>query len=189
MTPDPRWLEILKASGWQTAAGAAACGLFLLIGYWGWLPPLDPWMVQLAAFAFLLCAFLATASVITAALKFFPIQKWVVHWRNIRKAKTGLRAYIPHMTQHERAIIAYLLAKNQKTFTASSDGGYAATLLSRGIVIIIAQPGQHLDPENVPMTIPDHLWDVLTEHKGDFPYTTPEDDEGEVYPWRVPWGL
>jgi hypothetical protein len=30
MTPDPRWLEILKASGWQTAAVAAACGLFLI---------------------------------------------------------------------------------------------------------------------------------------------------------------
>jgi hypothetical protein len=30
MAPDPRWLEILKASGWQTTALAVASGLFLL---------------------------------------------------------------------------------------------------------------------------------------------------------------
>jgi len=30
MTPDPRWLEILKASGGQTLAVAVACALLLL---------------------------------------------------------------------------------------------------------------------------------------------------------------
>ena len=66
MTPDPKWLEILKASGWQTAALAAACGLFWLVGRWGWLPPLDPWMIQAAAFGFFVTGFLAVASSISA---------------------------------------------------------------------------------------------------------------------------
>ncbi len=183
MAPDPKWLEILKASGWQTTAIAVACGLFLLLARLGWLPPLEPWMTLLAAFAALLCGCLALASWGSAAYRFLPIHKWVVHWFNIRRSKRGLAGYIPHMTPKEREVIAYLLAKNQKTFTAEADGGHAATLLSRGIVIVIARQGQHLDPEHVPMTIPDHLWNVLVRQRYQFPYVVPPD--GEVHPWRV----
>jgi hypothetical protein len=121
MVGDPRWLEILKASGWQTAAGAIACGGFLLVARWGWLPPLADWMIILAAFGLLLCGCLAIASFITAALKFFPIQVWLVHWRNVAREKRDAREYIEHMTAEEKAIIAYLLAKNQKMFTCASD--------------------------------------------------------------------
>ena len=118
---------------------------------------------------------------------FFPVQVWVVHWIELQRSKRRFRDYITHMTPKEREIIAYLIAKNQKTFTAAADGGHARTLLSRGIVMIVARDGQRLDPENVPMTIPDHLWDVLQEHKHEFPYKPPEDDETEAYPWRVHW--
>jgi hypothetical protein len=188
MTPDPRWLEILKASGWQTAAISAACGLFLLTGHWGWVPQLDSWMIQLAAFALLLSGFLAIASFISATLKFFPVQTWVLHWINMRRAKRAVQDYIPHMTEKERKIIAYLLAKNQKMFTAASDGGYAATLLSRGLVRVAAQSGQHVDMFDVPMMVPDYVWDVLVEHKEQFPYTPQRNSRGggEPHPWRVP---
>ncbi len=91
------------------------------------------------------------------------------------------------MTEEERKIIAYLLAHNQKTFTAAADGGYAATLLSRGIVIVHAQHGQQINMEDVPMTIPDYLWDVLVQNKDRFPYNAREEDE--AYPWRVSWML
>jgi hypothetical protein len=130
--PDPRWLEILKASGWQTAAVAGACALFLLIAHWGWLPPLEPWMIQLAAIATLICGFLALASFISTTLRFFPVQTWVLHWISRHRAKRAVRDYIPHMTDREKQIIGYLLAKNQKMFSAESDGGFAAPLLSRG---------------------------------------------------------
>ena len=185
--PDSKWLEILKASGWQTAAIAAACGVFLLMDHWGWLPPLEPWMTLLATFFLLLCGFLACASFFSSLFRFFPIQIWFVHWLNIYRAKSDLRDYIQYMTPTERKIIAYLLAKNQKTFSAESDGGYASTLLSRGFVTIIAKPAQHISMNDVPMAIPDHLWDVLQKHKSDFPYTPPERGKTEVHPWRVPW--
>jgi hypothetical protein len=188
--PDPRWLEILKASGWQMAAVGAACGLFLLVAHWGWLPPLDPWMIQLAAIAALICSFLAFASVVSATLRLFAIQTWVVHLINRHRAKRAVRNYIPHMTDHEKQIIGYLLAKNQKMFSAESDGGYAAPLLSRGIVIVAARPGQHVSMSDVPMAIPDHVWDVLVKHKDQFPYKPPTPrrrDDVEPHPWRVPW--
>jgi hypothetical protein len=102
--PDPRWLEILKASGWQTAAVAGACALFLLIAHWGWLPPLEPWMIQLAVIAALICGLLALASFTSATLRFFPVQTWVLHWISRHRAKRAVRDYIPHMTDREKKI-------------------------------------------------------------------------------------
>jgi hypothetical protein len=86
-------------------------------------------------------------------------------------AARELRAYIPFMIPDERKIIAWLIAHNQKTFTAAVDGGHAATLLSRGIVVTMGRAGQRIDLEDVPMGIPDHLWEVLVQHKQEFPYT------------------
>jgi hypothetical protein len=182
--PDPRWLEILKASGWQTSAVAGACGIFLLLAHWLILPPLDPWMIQLAAIVGLICGLLALASFISAIFRFLPVQRWIVHGVNRHRAKRAVQDYIPHMTAQEKQIIAYLLAKNQKMFTAESDGGYAATLLSRGIVVVAVRPNQHVDMSAVPMAIPDHVWDVLVRHKDQFPYS-PQKSQG--HPWRVPW--
>jgi hypothetical protein len=190
MPPDPRWLEILKASGWQTAAVASASGFFLLAVRWGWIPPLEPWMVQLSWIALLLSGFLAIGSLLSAASTLFPIKAWVAHSVRIHRAKRDLRNYIPFMTEKERQIIAYLLAKNQKTFTAEMDGGYAATLLSRGIVRITAQHGQQLDFSHVPMSIPDPLWSVLLQFKDSFPYIPPKKTDGVApHPWRTPWGI
>lgn len=185
--PDPKWLEILKASGWQTGALALACGLFLFAGYAGWLPPLAPWMVQLVAFCLLVFGFLAIASTISALFRFFPAHDWIIHSINLRREQASVRKYIPHMTEQERAIIAFLLAKNQKMFTVESTGGYAVSLISRGIVVRALQPGQAFTLINMPVAVPDHVWDVLVENKDKFPYTPPPRGQRETNPWRVPW--
>ena len=168
MTPDPRWLEILKASGWQTAAIAAACGLFLMAAHLGWLPPLEPWMELIAVAGLLLFGCLAVASVLSALLKFFPIQKWLLHWITFHRQKRAARNYIQHMTPKERPIIAYLLAKNQKMFTCASDGGYATTLISRGILVRALKSGQVFATEDMPVAVPDHIWKVLVAYKDQF---------------------
>jgi hypothetical protein len=188
MTPDPKWLEILKASGWQTAALAAACGCFLLFARWGWLPPLESWMIQLATITFLICAFLALASILSATAKAFSVQARFLRWLSRHSAARAVRDYIPHMTERERLIIGYLLAKNQKMFRAASDGGYASTLLSREIVCVAARPNQMVDMDSLPMMIPDHVWDVLAAHKDKFPYSFTPKHRGdvEVHPWREP---
>ena len=53
MTPDPKWLDVLKDSDDRLAV-AIACGLFLLVGHWGWLPPVADWVNLLAWFGLLL---------------------------------------------------------------------------------------------------------------------------------------
>lgn len=89
------------------------------------------------------------------------------------------------MTEKEREIIGYLLAKNQKLFIAAHDGGYAMPLISQKIVIVALQGGQTFDIENTPMVIRDYIWKILQEHKDQFPYTSPRDG-GEAEPWRIP---
>ena len=190
MTPDPRWLEILKASGWQTAALAVASGLFLLAAHSGLLPPLEPWMTLLAAAGLLLFGCLAVASFLSTFFEFVPVQNWLLHWITIQRQKRAARDYIPHMTPKERQIIGYLLAKNQRVFTCASDGGYATTLLSAGILVRALRSGQMFAMEDMPVAVPAHIWDVLLAHKDQFPYRPEKDERGvEVHPWRVPWML
>jgi hypothetical protein len=182
---DAKWLELLKASGSKTAAGAAAFGLFLLSNALRWVPPFDPWMVQAAALGFLLCVCLAIGSAATVANEFFRPRERLARWLQRKSEQRAVREYIPHMTEKEREIIAYLLAKNQKMFQTTIDGGYAATLLARGIVRTAGQ--QYVDQRRVPFAIPDHLWDVLVEHQADFPYTPPAQGEAESHPWAIHW--
>jgi hypothetical protein len=183
MNLDFKWLEILKASGWQTAAIAAACGLFLLLAHWGWLPPLAPWMILIVAFGLFLCGFLAVAAILSSR----PVQNLIVHRITIHKQKRAVREYIPHMTEKEREIISYFLAKKQKTFFYTIDGGYAATLISRGIVICGLRPGQAGSTHHIPFIIPDHIWSVLIKHKSEFPYKPPPLGENEIHPWAIHW--
>ena len=95
MTPDPRWLEILKASGWQRAAIAIACGALLWANHRGWLPPFDLWIVQLATAAMVICGSLALASFANKSA--IQIEKWRVslaeYW--------ALRHSIEMLNRHE----------------------------------------------------------------------------------------
>ena len=43
MTPDPKWLEILKANGWQTTALACAFSVFLLLRISAWCSLKSRW--------------------------------------------------------------------------------------------------------------------------------------------------
>jgi Super-infection exclusion protein B len=188
VTPDPKWLEILKVSGWQTAALAFAFGVFLLLPHFGLLQQPEPWITTFATLAFLVCMSLALASFGHAVTEIFPPNAWVVHWINKKRQRRMVGEYIPHMTETERSIIAYLLAKNQKMITGDRDGGYASTLISKGILIVALRAGQVVDTIDVPFIIPDPIWCELTKQKVHFPYDRPKRRDGdEPHPWRRPW--
>ncbi len=95
-----------------------------------------------------------------------------------------IEEYIPHMTQQDREIIAYLLHHNQRMFECAWDGGRARLLIARGIVRSAQRPEQMVDSENVPMEIPKPVWNLMLKHKAKFPYK-PSRDGG--HPWRVHW--
>ena len=91
------------------------------------------------------------------------------------------------MTDKDKEIIGYLLHHNQKVFQTDQDGGYAAPLISKGIVRVSARRGQVLDPVQVPFEIPDHIWTVLKSNQREFPYYPPSDREDATYPWAIHW--
>jgi hypothetical protein len=107
----------------------------------------------------------------------------------LRKRRNEVEEYNPFMTPKEKEIIGYLLKHNLKTFTADSDGGYAVTLLSREIARVAVIDGQIIDQRDVPVIIPDHIWDVLAAYKDQFPYVANDDDydDAPAHPWRVPY--
>lgn len=185
MIPDPKWLEILQASGWQTTALAAAFGVLLLVIHVGWIASPDPWFTALYALAFLICIFLALASICHAVVDFLQPRTWLTRRTMEKKEQKSTREYIPFMTNHEQTIIAYLLHCNQKTFNAAPDGGNARTLISRRIVVVKRSPMQLFMSVDWPFVVPDHVWDVLVQHKARFPYTPIKLRDGvEQSPWR-----
>jgi hypothetical protein len=93
-----------------------------------------------------------------------------------------IREELDELNKREREIIAYLLHRNERMFTADLDGGHAATLIARGIVRNAVRPGQVFDPTDVPMEIPREVWNVVKRMKDQFPYSGDDDDP---YPWRV----
>jgi Super-infection exclusion protein B len=186
MGANPKWLEILKASGWQTAALTIASALTLYLNARKQFPvSLNPWMVQAAEVAVLVFGCLTLFSVGP-----FIIKKsgdgWslLAHRQAIRRAQHQVAKGIPSMTAKEREIIGYLLANNRTMFPCTADGGYANTLISKRIVVCASLPGQYTTTFGVPFKVPEHVWDVLVKHKAEFPNTW---KDGEPFPWSVPF--
>ncbi len=103
-------------------------------------------------------------------------------FRYRREERRQIVAAIPQLSDTEKEILGYLLARNQRVFTNTPDCGHAATLVSKGFVVIAAKPGQSVVMFEVPFEIPEHVWSVLLEHKNNFPEPT-----SDRHPWRVHW--
>ena len=190
MGADPKWLVILKASGWQTTALTAAAALTLYLNAKKLLPtPLDSWVIQTAEVSLIVFGFLSLFSIGPHITKTANVIASMLAQRlMIRHAQGQVAKDIPSMTTKEREIIGYLLAKNQKMFDYTADGGDANTLISRRIVVCAMLPGQSYTNYGVTFKIPEHVWDVLIKHKAEFPYTLPKPGEKtEPYPWAIHW--
>ena len=183
---DPKWLEILKASGWQTSALSVACVLILIFIKIGFIPTTNsPLWIALpftGAIAFGCLSLAAIGSEFNNAIK-----PRINQWRLERQKVKELRGFIPYMTEKDREIIGYLLYHNQKVFQANQDGGYAAPLISKGVIKICLMHGQVFDVSHVPFEIPDYAWSVLEENKELFPYNPPPKGKFEKHPWAIPW--
>ena len=85
----------------------------------------------------------------------------------------------------DKEIVGYLLHHNQKMFQTEHDGGYAAPLISRGIIRPSGRPGQAVDLTRMPFEVPDHIWSVLESNREKFPHDPPSGQEVETHPWAI----
>jgi hypothetical protein len=191
-----KYLDLLKASGWQTGMIALAAGLFLYLSNIGILPPLDPPWLTLVVYAVLFTSGALCAAAIGSAIQdgAKAIWGWVQRRRAKAKAKQAFVNDIPFLNEKERQILGYLREKRQKTFDVDQDGGYASTLLGKRYIYFIGQTGQTWDPRRVPVAVAEHVWEVMQERPNDFPYRPEFSTEGrgpkvEMHPWRIPWML
>jgi hypothetical protein len=186
MSADPKWLEILKASGWQTAALTAASAMILFLNAKKRLPvALDSWVIQAAEVSVAVFGFLSVFSIGPHVTKFLKglWSRLALGWA-IRREKQRVEKEIPFLSPKEREIIGYLLAINEKTFDYRIDGGAANILISKRLVVCALLPGQYATAYGVPFKVPDHVWDVLVKHKEKFPNTW---KTGEPFPYAISW--
>jgi hypothetical protein len=188
-----RVMDLLKAHPWQMAMIAVALAVVLCLVSKGTIPyPGDGWM-SLIWVTMLLTFGLALAPVGSSLQAHVHRSLQKREWRqHQQEAEQEFRDYIEHLTDNERQILGYLLAKNQKTFDVADDGGYAASLIARGFVVHLGVRGQILNAHRVPVGVREDVWRVIKEQPDKFPYT-PHYSSGpgrkvETHPWRVPWG-
>lgn len=188
MSPaDPKWLEILKASGWQTAALTVAFALFVVLVRADAIPTTNsPLWIALPSLAVLVFGALTAASIGDSLFKAINPTARLIRWIRLRQEQKRAQAFIPYMTSKDKEIIGYLLHHNQKMFQADLTGGYAAPLISKQIIRRDLQHRQAFDNNHVPFSIPDHIWVVLKRKRKSFPYKPPVRNT-KSSPWAIPW--
>ncbi|MCY1126172.1 hypothetical protein OU426_04835 [Frigidibacter sp. RF13] len=186
---DAKWLELLKASGWQLGALSLSLAAFWALIKFGVLPAIDmPLIVYGLPLAVLVTGFLALfgAAEQGAGVLAEKRRKAVAErdqQKKLQNQKDELAAYLPFLTDREKRILGYLLHNSQKTFTAHIDGDLAASLYNRGFVKLLAKPGQHVSQIHASFGVPDHLWEVLEANKKCFPKDLKQ-PVGRSRPWH-----
>jgi Super-infection exclusion protein B len=180
-----QWLTtFLQTRAHKALALAVGCGVLYWIHKSG-VFVFEPAVLQTVVVVGVLSAAMTVTSAIRAAYTAYPLHMKIGRWFTRRRFARQLRDYIPHMTDNEKRIIAHLIEHNQKTFTVDIDGGHATTLMSRGIVVRMLQPGQVFAQNDLPVGIPEWAWKVLVAARENFPYKKRTDRE--PLPWRKHW--
>jgi hypothetical protein len=178
-------LEFIKLNGSKSFAFGAGCAAFLALAYSGLIGTVEPLVIQFVALVFCVTAALAVVALCTGIADLFALRHRFDRWMLARAERADLKRYLPFMSAQEREIIGYLLAKNERVFTADSDAGHAATLLGKRYVRIAVRGRQEVMQHSVPMEVPEHLWKVFQKNKTMFPVINPDDYSAP--PWRVHW--
>ena len=147
----------------------------------------NPLWIALPTIGTLIFGCLSLASIASAATKYLKPGDRLKQWRLKRRRIKEVSNYIPFMTDKDKEIIGYLLYHKQKMFQANSDGGYAAPLISKGIIRLACKKGQVYDALWTPFEIPDYVWPILEKNKEHFPYNPPPRGKGERHPWAIHW--
>jgi hypothetical protein len=171
-----------------TAAVAITAGVVLYLNVRHLLPvALEPGVLLVVLVVGILCGCVACVNI---ASSLWRGSKGLRHafTRRIERHrdKKRIEGQIPLLSPKERRIIGYLLAKQQKMFEVLPDGEEAATLIAKGFVVHAPRQAMAIH-RDIPVEVPDHVWEVLLKHQSEFSFEAPKAGEMEVHPWRTHW--
>lgn len=181
-------IDLLKTGGWQAFFVSIALFAFILLEARGMIdttpvPYIVP-VVWLIAIVF--------AGISAAAFGDYLKGLNAVRKKEAARKKAELarrQAFIediPRLSDREKRIFGYLLAKNRKRFEADSTGDHASSLIAKGYIVLIARPGMHYHFSSFPFEVADFVWEEISNRRDQFPYepvTSTRGGRHEVPPW------
>jgi hypothetical protein len=177
--------RFVKEGTWIKFAIFISSGLYYYFSISHKIPGTQDWEIRLSFVLSSTFGLLWFVGVCSDIRRFFTNDSIFKSYFQRRKEVSDLMKYIPYMNDTEKKIISYLIHNNIKTFECAIDGGHATTLISRRIIRCALLKGQPYHELDVPMFVPDHLWDCLKEQEIHFPKALNKPDG--PHPWRVHW--
>jgi len=158
-------IDLLKASGWQAAMIAAACGVLLYLSAAGIIPGMDPGWILLVWAVMLTASGLAVAALL-AWLQRVSRSSWE-RWQHYRakKQRDWINQNLDTLGAGEREVLSYMVERNQRSLAGRLAYGGFGTLVQKGLLIRGA--GQFNIME-WPHTVPEDVWDELVRRRDEF---------------------
>ncbi|MGB8313658.1 MAG: super-infection exclusion protein B [Aestuariivirga sp.] len=177
------WLKILELRGEILAGIFAACIFILLFanGDYQYARDLSKealvWIFLLAVLTF----FLILARMGKAIFDLVGAwrKKRIEHSKAI-EFQIGVLKYLDTLSQGERAVLSYLVQKNQQSFNGDMTARNVVTLQQKNLIAI---GSGMMVQDDAPYIIPPFVWNELQARKAEF---NTADLEG-MHPWRDHW--
>lgn len=178
--PEWSWISsALKLDAWRSAALAVAGALVLYLHQLGKLPfEVTGWLltvVGLGTIAFgCVAAFSLVRSLFSCAA--LGVRYARARW-SYRQARKETLSYLDTLSPREGAILGRLLALNERSFVGAIDGGLAAPLLAKRLIVM---PSQMVTISDCTFVVPAFVWKELKRRAAEFP----DSHTGSGNPWR-----
>lgn len=95
-----------------------------------------------------------------------------------RRAKSARARWaeksLDDLTARERNILSFLVTRGERHFTADMNGGYAASLIGRGLIHRTVRRGHTFHALSAPYSVDEDVWKALQKRKNDFKHHNPD---------------
>lgn len=95
------------------------------------------------------------------------------YWKRKDRRKAAINS-LNDLSAVETEILSYLVTNGERHFNADIDGGRAASLVGRGLVVASVKRGQMVDMLSTPFSVDEDVWEALKARKEDFHHPNPK---------------
>lgn len=171
------WWKVLFLDPFQAFAVAACAIVVILLHHYrvSFFASLPEWLLGIVGLLGIYGLFLFLSKALHRC------SQLVTGWWRRRRSRKSILLHLETLAPHEREILAYLVTRKERSFTAHADGQRASTLVAKGLVA----PAERdiFFQMDRPFVVPDFVWRELMKRKDQFQYK----GTGTPHPWRSGW--